>query len=121
MSALTTRRRFLYLVGFVSGGGLLAACSQASPPQPTAAPATAPPAKPTAPAATSAPVAPAAAPTAAPAAAPTTAPPPVGKPGQAVPKDHPTIAALYDDARKDGKVSWWDQHEQDVAQQFIDA
>jgi iron(III) transport system substrate-binding protein len=122
MSALTTRRRFLYLVGGFSGGGLLAACSQASPPQPTGVPATAPPAKPTAPAVTSAPAAaPTAAPAVAPAAAPTTAPPPVGKPGQAVPKDHPTIAALYDAAKKDGKVSWWDQHEQDIAQQFIDA
>jgi iron(III) transport system substrate-binding protein len=114
----------LYLVGAFSGGGLLAACSQASPPSPTAVPTTAPAAKPTAPPATQAPAAqaaPVAAPTVAPAAAPTTAPPPAPKIGQAVPKDHPTIAALYDNAKKEGKLSWWDQHEQDIAQQFIDA
>ena len=29
--------------------------------------------------------------------------------------------ALYDAAKKEGTVSWWDQHEQSVAQQFIDA
>jgi hypothetical protein len=33
-------------------------------------------------------------------AAPT--PPPVAKPGQAVPKDHPTSAALNDAAKKEG-------------------
>jgi iron(III) transport system substrate-binding protein len=51
----------------------------------------------------------------------TAAPPAVAKPGQAVPKDNPTIAALYDEAKKEGKVSWWDQHDQAVAQKFIDA
>jgi iron(III) transport system substrate-binding protein len=122
MTALTSRRRFLYLVGIFSGGGLLAACSQASPPSPTAAPTTAPAAKPTAPAATQAPAAaPTAAPTAAPAVVATAVPPPATRVGQAVPKDHPTIAALYDAAKKEGKLSWWDQHEQDIAQQFIDA
>ena len=61
-------------------------------------------------------------------AAPTTAPaqvgaapPPVAKPGVAVSKDDPAIAALYAAAQKEGKVSWWDQHDQDVAQKFIDA
>jgi ABC-type Fe3+ transport system substrate-binding protein len=106
---------------------LLAACSQAAAPAPTTAPAaaapkptTAPAAAPTA-AATAVPAAaPASPPTAAPAVA-TTAPPPVAKVGQAVPNTHPTIAALYDAAKKEGKVSWWDQHEQDIAQQFIDA
>jgi iron(III) transport system substrate-binding protein len=48
-------------------------------------------------------------------------PPSVAKPGQAVSKDHPTIAALYDAAKSEGKVSWWDQHDQAVAQKFIDA
>jgi iron(III) transport system substrate-binding protein len=122
MSTLTSRRRFLYVVGVLSGSGLLAACSQASAPQPTLAP-TAPP-KPTTPPATAPTTAPAptaAAPTAAPAVVATAPPPPVPKVGQAVPKDHPTIAALYDGAKKEAKVSWWDQHEQDVAQQFIDA
>jgi iron(III) transport system substrate-binding protein len=45
----------------------------------------------------------------------------VAKPGVAVPKDHPTIAALYEAAKKEGKVSWWDQHDQAVAQKFTDA
>src|SRR4051794_2527172 len=121
MSNLPTRRRFLHVLALTSGAGLLAACSQAAPASPTAAPA-APAAKPTeAPAAAAKPAAPAA--TAAPvvAAAPTTAPPPAAKPGQAVPKDHPTIQALYEAAKKEGKVSWWDQHEQAVAQKFVDA
>src|SRR5262249_24499924 len=47
--------------------------------------------------------------------------PPVAKPGVAVPKDNPSIAALYEAAKKEGKVSWWDQHDQAVAQKFIDA
>jgi iron(III) transport system substrate-binding protein len=47
--------------------------------------------------------------------------PPVARPGQAVGKDDPTIAALYDAARKEAKLSWWDQHEEPVAQKFIDA
>src|SRR5437868_3309898 len=110
-----SRRRFLVIAGVASAGGLLAACSQASP----AAPPTAA-SQPTA--------APAPKPTAAPAAAPTAAAtlvgaavPPVAKAGQAVPKDHPTIAALYEAAKKEGKVSWWDQHDQAVAQKFVDA
>jgi iron(III) transport system substrate-binding protein len=28
---------------------------------------------------------------------------------------------VYDAAKKEGKISWWDQHNQDVAQQFIEA
>jgi iron(III) transport system substrate-binding protein len=126
----TTRRRFLYVLALTSGGGLLAACSQ--PAQPTSAPAAPPTSAPTAAAPTAAAAKPtsppAAAPTAAPAAAaPTTAaaqvgaaPPPVAKPGVAVSKDDPTIAALYAAAQKEGKVSWWDQHDQDVAQKFMD-
>jgi ABC-type transport system substrate-binding protein len=49
MTQPATRRRFLYLVGLVSGGGLLAACSPAAPAPaaPTSAPAAAP--KPTTP------------------------------------------------------------------------
>src|SRR5206468_1553133 len=61
-----------------------------------------------------------AAPTTAPAAVVAT-PPAVAKVGQAVPRDSPMIAALYDAAKKEGKVSWWDQHENSVAQKFIDA
>src|SRR6476661_6975127 len=88
VSEPTSRRRFLVLAAFASGGGVLAACS--------------------APAATAAP------------AVVGAAAPPVAKPGQAVPKDHPTIAALYDAAKKEGKVSWWDQHDSSVAQKFVD-
>jgi iron(III) transport system substrate-binding protein len=113
VSQTTSRRRFLQLVALVSGGGVLAACSQATPAAPTSAP-TAPPApKPTPPPA-------AAAPTTAAATAGATAPP-APKVGQAVAKDHPTIAALYDAARKEGKVSWWDQHEEPVVQKFTEA
>jgi iron(III) transport system substrate-binding protein len=96
---MTTRRRFLSILALASGGGLLAACSQAAPSVPTAAPK----------------------PTSAPVAIATSVPPPVAKPGVAVPKDHPTIAALYEAAKKEGKVSWWDQHDQAVAQKFTDA
>ena len=119
MALPTSRRRFLHLLALASGGGLLAACSQpAAPPSPTAAPA-----KPTAaPQATSAASTPAAAPTTAPVAktAPTAAPP-LAKPGQAVPKDHPTIAALYEAAKKEGGLLWWDQHEEPVVRKFTDA
>jgi iron(III) transport system substrate-binding protein len=133
VSEPTTRRRFLVLAALASGGGLLAACSQAATaPSPTTAPPAAAPKPTSAPAAaatvavaaTAAPTAapkPAAAPTTAAPAVATAAPPAVAKPGQAVPKDNPTIAALYDEAKKEGKVSWWDQHDQAVAQKFIDA
>src|SRR5262249_16751578 len=33
----------------------------------------------------------------------------------------PQIAALYDAAKKEGTVSWWDQHDPGVAQKFMDA
>src|SRR6266480_4724709 len=122
MSDPTTRRQFVYLLALASGGGLLAACAPgAPPPSPTTAlPATTPPA----PAATAAPTTaprPATTATTAPVVLATSIPPAAAKPGQAVPKDHPTIAALYDAAKKEGKVSWWDQHDQAVAQKFIDA
>jgi ABC-type Fe3+ transport system substrate-binding protein len=64
---------------------------------------------------------PAAPPTSAPAVVATAAPPPAAKPGQAVPDAHPTIAALYDAAKKEGKVSWWDSHDQAQVQKFTDA
>ncbi|HEY0581864.1 MAG TPA: extracellular solute-binding protein [Chloroflexota bacterium] len=98
MSQTLTRRRFVHVMTVMAGGGLLAACSQPSP-KPAAA----------------------VAPTTAPVVATAGAAPPSAKPGQAVPKDHPTIAALYDAAKKEGKVSWWDQHDQAVAQKFADA
>jgi iron(III) transport system substrate-binding protein len=107
MSQTLTRRRFVHVMTVMAGGGLLAACSQPSPkPAAAVAPTTA---------------AAAVAPTTAPVLATAGAAPPSAKPGQAVPKDHPTIAALYDAAKKDGKVSWWDQHDQAVAQKFADA
>ncbi len=74
---MTTRRRFVVSVGLLGVGGLLAACSQASPTPaaPTTAPAAPKPAATAAPAAAAPTTAAAAAkPTAAPAAAPTTAP-----------------------------------------------
>ena len=61
-------------------------------------------------------------PTTAPTVAVATATPvPQAKPGVAVPKDSPQIAALYDAAKKEGTVSWWDQHDPGVAQKFTDA
>src|SRR6266536_5377338 len=120
MSDPTTRRQFLFLLALASGGGLLSACTQGAPPPspPTAVPAPATTAP--APAPTTAPK-PAAAATTAPLVVATSVPPAAAKPGQAVPKDHPTIAALYDAAKKEGKVSWWDAHEQAVAQKFVGA
>lgn len=118
---------------------MLAACAQAAPAvaptaapaatRPTSAPAAAatppPTAAPTAPAAaTSAPAAPTApvAATTAPALVAATSPPlTAAMPGKAVAKDHPTIVALYEAAKKEGKVSWWDQRDPTVAQKFIDA
>jgi ABC-type glycerol-3-phosphate transport system substrate-binding protein len=38
-----------------------------------------------------------------------------------VPDDHPTIAALYAAAMKEGKVSWWDSHDQAQVQKFTEA
>jgi iron(III) transport system substrate-binding protein len=103
------------VVGLTATGGLLAACSQPAPSAPPTAAPTTPPTAPPTPRPTALPAA--AATTAGP--APTT--PPLAHPGTAVGKDHPTIAALYDAARKEGKLSWWDQHEEPVAQKFIDA
>jgi iron(III) transport system substrate-binding protein len=109
-----------------SGGGLLAACSQApTPASPTAAPAAvtalapAPTVAPTAALAPTAAPKPAVAPTTAPAVV-ATAPPPALKPGVAVPDNHPTIAALYAAAQKEGKVSWWDAHDQAQVQKFTE-
>ena len=92
MSERTTRRRFLYLAAVTSGGGLLAACSGGTVGAPTLAPAVV-----------------------------GGAPPPAPKAGHAVGDDHPTIAALYEAAQKEGKVSWWDSHDQAQVQKFTDA
>src|ERR1051326_1470468 len=102
----TTRRQLLTLLALASGGGVLAACSQAAPAQPTSAPR---------------PTAPLAAPTAAPTAAPALVgaqPPPAVKPGQPVPDNHPAIAGLYAAAQKEGKVTWWDAHDEAQVQKF---
>lgn len=99
MSNSMTRRQVLRLFAIGSGGALLAACSPAVPP--TTAPTQAPAAKAepaTAPSAAQAPAAPAA----------------PAKPISLV--DH-----LYEGAKKEGKVVWWDQHEARVAQKFMDA
>jgi iron(III) transport system substrate-binding protein len=42
-------------------------------------------------------------------------------PGVAVQADHPTIAALYEAARKEGKLVWWDAHDQAQVQKFAEA
>ena len=102
----TTRRQLLTLLALASGGRVLAACSQAAPAQPTSAPR---------------PTAPLAAPTAAPTAAPALVgaqPPPAVKPGQPVPDNHPAIAGLYAAAQKEGKVTWWDAHDEAQVQKF---
>jgi iron(III) transport system substrate-binding protein len=126
MTFRATRRRFLHVLLLTSGAGLLGACSQSTPPSPTAAPAAAPkptePPKPAAVSATAPPAAPTQVPaTGAPAVKPTTAAPAAAQSAEAVGKDHPTIQALYDAAKKEAKVSWWDQHAQDQAQKFVDA
>ncbi len=107
MAQRTTRRRLLY-VAMLASGGLLAACSQPAPaPAATAAanisPAITPP--PGAPKPTVA----------------GAAPPSAAKPGQSVPDNDPRIAALYDAARKEGKLSWWDAHPQDLVAKFAQA
>jgi ABC-type transport system substrate-binding protein len=78
MPLAPTRRRFLYLALGMSGGGLLAACSQSAPAAPTAAPATAAPKPTSAPAPAAA-----ASPAASPAAAPSVAPAVVASPSAA--------------------------------------
>jgi iron(III) transport system substrate-binding protein len=108
LSNTTTRRRFLGVFVLTTAGGVLAACSQgasvASPPT-------------TAPAPTTASLAPTAPTTASLAPTATT----VARTGQAVPNDHPTIAALYEAAKKEGKLSWWDAHDQAQVQKFAAA
>jgi iron(III) transport system substrate-binding protein len=101
MTGLMPRRQFLRLVAIGCGGTLLAACSQS--PAPSTAP-TAVPAKPTEAAALPAQQAPAASGVT---NAPATA--------------ELSIDALFDAAKKEGKVVWWDQHEARIAQKFIDA
>jgi iron(III) transport system substrate-binding protein len=88
---MMTRRGFLQVAALVSGGGLVAACSPAPATSPTSAPTVAP----TAPTKTT--------------------------PGVAVQADHPTIAALYEAARKEGKLVWWDAHDQAQVQKFAEA
>lgn len=98
MSQSTSRRQFLRVIALGSGSALLAACGQAAP---AAAP-TAVPAKPTAAPAQQAP-----------AAAPAAGAAPAAKTGV-------NVDQLYEAAKKEGKLVWWDQHEIRVAQKFID-
>ena len=62
-------------------------------------------------------------PTTAPAAAPTTAPAAAAvapKPAAAATGvNSPLIQGLYAEAKKEAKLVWWDQHAQDVAEQYI--
>jgi iron(III) transport system substrate-binding protein len=60
-------------------------------------------------------------PTTAPPVIAATAPPPAATPGQAVPDTHPTIAALYAAAKTEGKLSWWDSHDEAQVQKFTAA
>jgi iron(III) transport system substrate-binding protein len=103
MRVSTSRRRLLCSIGLGSASALLAACSQQPPPAPTAVP-----------------------------PKPTTAPPvPVEAPkptASAVAVASPVPAAasnletqLYEAAKKEGKVAWWDQLEPNVVQQFIES
>ncbi len=89
MPDLVTRRSFIRVMGAASTGLLVAACSQAAPPQPTSAPAVAPPA-PAPP--------PAAPPTTAPESVPAVAKAPAASTFQA------QWDALVDAAKKEGKV-----------------
>ncbi|MFN0073652.1 MAG: ABC transporter substrate-binding protein [Chloroflexota bacterium] len=103
MNKYGNRRQFLRIMALGSGSALLAACSQS--PTPSVAP-TAAPAKPT-----TAPAAPAQQAPAVPAAGSATSAPAAAA---------FSVDALYDAAKKEGKVVWWDQHEARVAQKFID-
>jgi ABC-type Fe3+ transport system substrate-binding protein len=85
MPNLVTRRSFIRVMGAASTGLLVAACSQAAPPQPTSAPAVAPPA-------------PAAPTTSAPQSAPAVAKAPAASTFEA------QWDALVDAAKKEGKV-----------------
>src|SRR5688572_21659562 len=115
MKPFANRREFLRILALGSGSALLAACAQSAAPSPTT-----PPAKPT--------VAP---PTTAAAAKPTTAAaPPVGQPAAAKPgtqavlgpaQKTPLIDQLYEAAKKEGKVVYWDIFEQEEAQNFEQA
>ena len=121
MAEPVSRRYFLSVLGLASAGGLLAACSQAAPPAATTAAAAKPTTPPAAPTLAATPTAAARVTTATAAPAVAAPGPPTAMPAQAVSEDNPTVAALYEAARKEGTVAWWDQHEQDVAQKFIDA
>jgi iron(III) transport system substrate-binding protein len=97
----TDRRSFLRLVVLGSGSALLAACAAPAAPSPTAAPA------------------PKAAPTTAPAAPAGGAPPPPTAAAAAAAKPAHLVDQLYEAAKKEGKVVWWDQHELKVAETFM--
>jgi ABC-type Fe3+ transport system substrate-binding protein len=126
MATRTTRRQLLSGALLATGGSLLAACSQPSPGvAPTAVPpATTPPAPAATPtalaAATSAQATVAPATTTQPTAAGGTAPS-AARPGAAVPDSDPRIAELYDAAKREGQLAWWDAHPQDLVQQFTQA
>ncbi|HEX3244827.1 MAG TPA: hypothetical protein VHX16_05430, partial [Chloroflexota bacterium] len=99
----TDRRSFLRLVLLGSGSALLAACSAPQAAAPTAGPA----AK--------------AAPNTAPAASAGGAPPPPTAAPAAAAKPANLVDQLYEGAKKEGKIVWWDQHELPIAQKFMDA
>ncbi len=99
----TNRRSFLRLVLLGSGSALMAACAAPTTPSPTAAPAQK-----------------AAAPTTAPAAPASGAAPPPTAAAVAAAKPANVVDQLYEGAKKEGKVVWWDQHELRVAQTFMD-
>jgi iron(III) transport system substrate-binding protein len=98
----TNRRSFLRLVLLGSGSALMAACAAPAAPSPTAAPAQK-----------------AAAPTTAPAAPASGAPPAPTAAAAAASNPANLVDQLYEAAKKEGKVVWWDQHELKVAEAFM--
>src|SRR4051812_40999409 len=97
MMNTTNRRSFLRLVLLGSGSALMAACAAPAAPSPTAAPAQ-----------NAAPAAPASG----------VAPPPTAA-AVAAAKPANVVDQLYESAKKEGKVVWWDQHELKVAEAFM--
>jgi iron(III) transport system substrate-binding protein len=120
MHVTVSRRRLMQLLALGSSSALLAACApQAPAPTPAPAKPTEAP-KPAAPAASPA-AAPAAAPAASPAAVAPAAPQAAASAVAGPAQKSPLIDQLYEAAKKEGRVVWWDTMEAPEAQRFNDA